>query len=79
VLAQRAESRGLTAPALFMPCEFPRISFAGKNRVLEKGLFSAFVYNRVAYSLIFPVLSVSLAVLALWLPLPLPWLDPRLP
>jgi hypothetical protein len=32
-----------------------------------------------AYSLIFPVLSVLLAVLALWLPLPLPWLDPRLP
>ncbi len=41
--------------------------------------FSAFVYNRVAYSLIFPVLSVLLAVLALWLPLRLPWLDPRLP
>jgi len=52
--------------------------FAG-NRVSEKGLFSAFVYNRVAYSLIFPVLSVLLAVLALWLPLRLPWLDPRLP
>src|SRR5215204_3273497 len=61
-----------------MPSEFPRMVFAG-NRVSEKGLFSAFVYNRVAYSLIFPVLSVLLAVLALWLPLRLPWLDPRLP
>ena len=37
------------------------------------------MYNRVAYSLIFPVLSVLLAVLALWLPPRLPWLDPRLP
>ena len=35
--------------------------------------FSAFLYNRVAYySLICPVLSVLLAVLALWLPLRLP-------
>jgi hypothetical protein len=60
------------------PPQFPRIEFSG-SPVSEKGLFSAFVYNRVAYSLIFPVLSVLLAVLALWLPLPLPWLDPRLP
>ena len=53
--------------------------FAG-NRVSEKGLFSAFVYNRVAYyPLIFPVLSVFSAVLALWLPLRLPWLDLHLP
>ncbi len=29
--------------------------------------------------LIFPVLCVLLAVLALWLPLRLPWLDPPLP
>jgi hypothetical protein len=52
-----------------------------------KGFFSTlspsrqFLNNRVAYyySLIFPVLGVLLAVLALWLPLPLPWLDPPLP
>ena len=31
------------------------------------------------YSLIFLVLFVLLAVLALWLPLRLPWLDPPLP
>jgi len=52
-----------------------------KTRILgfQEDLFSAFVYNRVAYySLIFPVLSVLLAVLALWLPMCLPWLDPRL-
>ncbi len=50
-----------------------------RKQGFREELFSAFVYNRVAYSLIFPVLSVLLAVLALWLPLRLPWLDPRLP
>ena len=59
-----------------MPPSFQK--WVWRKQGFREELFSAFVYNRVAYSLIFPVLSVLLAVLALWLPLRLPWLAPHL-
>ena len=65
------------APAL-RRFESPSMGFGG-SPVSEKNPSRQVVHNCVAYTLIFPVLSLLLAVLALSLTPRRPWLDPRLP